>query len=179
MASTHLPSLSDQSSKSSMEPITLSRLSDTPSGEILPNSVNSASSTSSVPIIQCVDKVSTSLPSRLTLTEDHIRASIGFRRVDTLTKELHNLYKDSIVLDKLPPDAVLDMGDLATMRKTPRNTNPVPRPSKIGDVIHMDIVFGPEVSLENIHYGLMFSDRATQMTFIYPLQNLTSYIPQQ
>jgi hypothetical protein len=113
-----------------------------------------------------VDKVSTSLPSRLTLTEDYIQASVGFRRVDTLKSHLHDLYQDSVVLDSLPPDAVLDMGDLAMLCKTPCNTHPVPRPSSLGDVIHMDIVFGPDVSLGNIHYGLMFSDRATRMTFI-------------
>ncbi len=126
-----------------------------------------------------MDKVSTSLPSRLTLTEDYIQASVGFRRVDTLKSHLHDLYQDSVVLDSLPPDAVLDMGDLAMLCKTPCNTHPVPRPSSLGDVIHMDIVFGPDVSLGNIHYGLMFSDRATRMTFIYPLQNLTSDIPRQ
>ncbi len=43
----------------------------------------------------------------------------------------------------------------------------------------MDIVFGPEVSIGNIHYGLLFSDRYSRMTYIYPLQNLTSDIPKQ
>ncbi len=31
-----------------------------------------------VPILMCIDKVSSSLPSRLTLNEDHIRACNGF-----------------------------------------------------------------------------------------------------
>ncbi len=177
MASSSIPSLGDPTEDSSMDSFTLSKLSDTTSKDMISNSDTSASPTSSVPIIRCADKVSTSLPSRITLTEDYIRASVGFRRIDTLKKELQNLYKNSIVLDNLPPDAVLDMGDLATMKKTPRNTTPIPRPSNLGDVIHMDIVFGPDVSLGNIHYGLMFSDRATRMTFIYPLQNLTSDIP--
>jgi hypothetical protein len=45
--------------------------------------------------------------------------------------------------------------------------------------MHMDIVFGPEVSIGNVHYGLIFSDRHSRMTYIYPLQNLTSDIPKQ
>jgi hypothetical protein len=128
----------------------------------------------SVPILRCVDKPSSSLPSRLTLTEDIIRASVGFRCIDTIKHHLQDLYQDTISLDTTPADAVLDMGDLASIRKTPRNTYPVSRPHSFGDVIHMDIVFGPDLSIGNIHYGLLFTDRFNRMTYIYPLQNLTS-----
>ena len=58
-----------------------------------------------------------------------------------------------------PPDATLDIGEFSTIRKSPRNTNPVARPQAFGDVIHMDIVFGPEVAIGNVHYGLLFTDR--------------------
>jgi hypothetical protein len=51
------------------------------------------------------------------------------------------LYQDTISLVLSRPDAVLDMGDLATLKKSPRNTHPVPWPENFGDVIHMDIVF--------------------------------------
>jgi hypothetical protein len=43
----------------------------------------------------------------------------------------------------------------------------------------MDIVFGPEVALANTHYGLLFADRFSWMTYIYLLQNLTSDIVRQ
>jgi hypothetical protein len=43
----------------------------------------------------------------------------------------------------------------------------------------MDIVFGPDISIGNIHYGLLFTDRFNRMTYIYPLQNLTSDIGKQ
>jgi hypothetical protein len=43
----------------------------------------------------------------------------------------------------------------------------------------MDIVFGPDISIGNIRYGLLFSDRFIRMTYIYPLQNLTSDIRKQ
>jgi hypothetical protein len=132
-----------------------------------------------VPILMCIDKVSSSLPSRLTLNEDHIRACIGFRRIDIIKRHLSMLYQDTVQLDSTPRDAVLDRGDLATLRETPRNTTPVPRPVSFGDVVHMDIVFGPEVALANVHYGLLFTDRFSRMTYLYPLQNLTSDIPKQ
>lgn len=132
-----------------------------------------------VPLIRCVDKPSSSLPSRITLNEDFIHASVGFRRIDTMKTYLSTLYHDTIKLDSSPSDAVLDRGDLATIRKSPQNTAPVPRPLSFDDVIHMDIVFAPEVALANTHYGLIFTDRYSQMTYMYPLQNLTTDIIKQ
>ena len=143
------------------------------------NVATEESSNIQVPILRCVNKVSSSLPSRITMNEDYIRACIGFRHIDTIKRHLSSLYQDSVKLDGSPADAVLDQGDLATVRKTPRNTVPVPRSLNFGDVIHMDIVFGPEVALANVHYGLLFTDRHSRMTYIYPLHNLTTDIPKQ
>lgn len=78
-----------------------------------------------------------------------------------------------------PPDAILDPGHFATFKKKDRNTTPVPRPSKFGEVFHIDIVFGPEISMGNVHYGLLCVDRYSRMTYMYPLQNLTSDIQKQ
>jgi hypothetical protein len=105
----------------------------------------------SVPILRCIDKPSSSLPNHITYTEDFLRASVGFRRIDTMKANLQSLYKDTILLDTLPPDARLDDGGFANLRKSPRNITPVPRPLKFGEVMHMDIVFGPDISLGNIH----------------------------
>jgi hypothetical protein len=60
------------------------------------------------------------------------------------------------------------------MRKKDRNTHPVQRPTRFGDLFHIDIVFGPDISIGNIHYGLLFTYRYSRMTYIYPLQNLNS-----
>ncbi len=79
-------------------------------------------------------------------------------------------------MDSLPADPILDTGDFATTRKTPRNTTPVLTPTKFGKVMHMDIVFGPDIALGNIHYGLLFMDRFSCMTYLYLLQNLMSDI---
>ena len=73
----------------------------------------------------------------------------------------------------------MDNGDFHTLRKSAGNTTPVPRPNCFGDIIHMDIVFGPDVSLGNIHYGLVFTDRYSHMTYLYSLQNKTSDIIKQ
>jgi hypothetical protein len=74
---------------------------------------------------------------------------------------------------------VLTPGNLATLKKKPRNTVPVPRPLQFADVMHMDIIFGTDVAVGNIHYGLLFTDHFSRMTYLYPLQKLTSDIPRQ
>lgn len=126
-----------------------------------------------------MDKPSSSLPRIITLSEDYLRASVGFRQTDSIQKYFSALYQDTVKFDSLPADAVLDPGDYATLWKKNRNTTPVPRPSSFGDVIHLDIVFGPEVSIGNVHYALLFSDWYSRMNYIYPLQNLTTDIPKQ
>jgi len=65
------------------------------------------------------------------------------------------------------------------MHKKPHCTKLVPRPECFADNMHMDIIFGPEISVGNVHYDLLFTDRFSQMTYLYPLQNLTTDIPKQ
>ena len=143
------------------------------------SNTNLSSYTVCPPIIRSVDKPSSSIPRTVTVSEDYLRASVGFRKIDTIKQQFGNLYQDTIHIDNLPADAILDPGDYATMRKKNRSTTPVPRPAHFGAVMHMDIVFGPEVAIGNIHYALLFSDRYSRMNYVYPLQNLTTEIPKQ
>jgi hypothetical protein len=45
--------------------------------------------------------------------------------------------------------------------------------------MHVDIVFGTEVAIGDVHYALLFSDRYSRMNYVYSLHNLTSDIPKQ
>jgi hypothetical protein len=156
--------------------------SDEPTDPILLNcfsNTHSSSESNYIPIVRSVDKASSSLPNNVTMSEDFIRASVGFRRIDTIKKCLSTLYLDTIKLDVTPLGAILDSGYLVTMKKKDWNTHPVPRPKNFGDIFHMDIVFDPEIAIGNIHCGLLFRDQFSCMTYLYPLQNLTSDIKKQ
>lgn len=131
------------------------------------------------PIIRAVDKPSSSLPSVMIFSEDFIKSCVGFRKIDMLKCHFHTLYQPSIKLGNTPADVVLDPGNLATMKKKPQSTTLVVHPLYFADVIHMDIVFGLEISVGNIHYGLLFTDQYSRMTYLYPLHNLTTDIPKQ
>ncbi len=80
------------------------------------------------PIIQSVDKPSSSLPKVLTFSEDLLHASVGFRRIDFMKQHLSDLYQHTVRLDSLPVDAVLDEGNFTTLCKKNRNTVPVKCP---------------------------------------------------
>jgi hypothetical protein len=90
--------------------------------------LSSCNSTPFIPIVRSVDKPSSSLPKNIAMSEDYLRSCVGFQRIDTLKRHLTSLYQPSITLDSMPPDAILDPGCLATLRKKDRNTTPVPRP---------------------------------------------------
>jgi hypothetical protein len=62
-------------------------------------------------------------------TEDSIRSSVGFRRINTIKAHLADLYQPTVSLNNLPEDAVLDVGHVTTLPKKPRTTIPVPRPA--------------------------------------------------
>jgi hypothetical protein len=140
---------------------------------------NSQSEPIFIPIVRSVDKASTSLAKKVSMSEDSLRASLGFHWVDSIRHHFLTLYQDTITFNLTPADAVLDNGDFATMHKTDCNTVPVPRPKAFGDVMHINIVFGPEVSLGNVHYGLLITDRYSRMSYVYPLQNLWQDIRKQ
>jgi hypothetical protein len=132
-----------------------------------------------IPIIRSVDKPSSSLPQHITMSEDHLRACVGFRRVDAMKKQFNQLYQSNISLDNTPADAIIDPGFYASIRKKDRNTSPVPRPNHFGDVVHLDIVFESEISIRNIHYDLLCVNRFSRMSYLYPLQNLPGGIHKQ
>jgi len=50
------------------------------------------------------------------MSEDYLRSSSGLRRIDTNKQHLWDLYNPTIRIDYLPPDAIQDPGDFATMR---------------------------------------------------------------
>lgn len=49
-----------------------------------------------IPIVRSVDKASSLLPQNISMTEDFLRACVGFRRVDTLKKNISTLYQSTI-----------------------------------------------------------------------------------
>jgi len=70
-----------------------------------------------VPIMRPVDKPSSSLPDVITMSEDYLRSSLGFRQIATIKQQFSTLYNSTVRLDRSPPDSVLDPGVFATIRR--------------------------------------------------------------
>jgi hypothetical protein len=81
------------------------------------NHTKSSSLDIKCPIVRAVDKASSSLPQTISMSEDFLRQCTGFRRLDTMLSCFSNLYQDTVKLDNTPADAVLDVGNYATLRK--------------------------------------------------------------
>jgi hypothetical protein len=96
-----------------------------PSTDSMDFATSSIVSSVHVPIICSVDKVLFSTSKTVLLSEDFVRASVGFRLIDTLKRNFSQLYQDNVKLDNTLSDAVLDSGDFATMQKKDRNMHPV------------------------------------------------------
>jgi len=72
----------------------------------------------------------------------------------------------------------MDIGEVANLNKTNRTTFPGPIPKVLGDVAHMDIIFGPGTAVGGIKYSLFLVDCAIRHKYIYPLKSLkTDLIP--
>ena len=67
-----------------------------------------------------------------------------------------------------------DPSDMATMPEQRRNTTPLQRPDRFGDVVHIDIFYGSRVAIEGYRYTLWFVDILSKNIEQYPLNSLAS-----
>ncbi len=73
---------------------------------LLPPNTNLPQHTAPIPLIRSVDKPASSLPIMITVSEDFLRASMGFRWIDTVKRHFPSLYSNNLCLDSTPADAV-------------------------------------------------------------------------
>ncbi len=112
----HILQESTQASDLGLETNPLSTI-DHSQQDSLQDDTHISSSTVFSPIVRSVDKPSSSLPHTIRFLEGYLHLSVGFRRIDSMKQHFQNLYQDTIKLDSMPADAVLDLGNYATMRK--------------------------------------------------------------
>ena len=65
-------------------------------------------------------------------------------------------------------DPLLDLGEVATIDRSPQNKTPVPLPTNFGEVVHGDIGYSCTTALQGYKYTLLLVDRATRFKFIFP-----------
>jgi len=121
--------------------------------------------------LQLVDKIIQHAPHIATMLIDQMQKGFGFRNVKSIIKEIQQT-SNNFRLSTLDKEPILDLGEVSTIDKSKRNTNPLDLPKHLGDVVHMDIIFGSNTAINGIKYSLFIVNRATRFKFLYPLKSL-------
>ena len=133
-------------------------------------------SQSTSPRLRPVDTVLQSTPSTVQLTDNDLRQGFGFRNTATISRKLHSFTKKTFSLTVSDAPDILDLGNIATIDKSKRNTTPLTLPQNFGDLVHCDILYGSETSIKGFKYALYLIDKATRFKFVYGLKSLTDVL---
>ena len=117
-----------------------------------------------------------SLPNDVSFTVDQLQRRLGFRNVHHILKQLKQTSKPNFSISSTDLEPIMDLGSMSTVDKSNRNTTPINLPSKFGDVVHMDILYGSATAHGQIKYALYLIDRATRYKSIYPIKDLSTDI---
>mmetsp|Transcript_21148 Transcript_21148/g.26890 ORF Transcript_21148/g.26890 Transcript_21148/m.26890 type:complete len:438 (+) Transcript_21148:1038-2351(+) len=124
------------------------------------------------PALSPADCVSSTRPVTMSYTTEIFQKAVGFRNIHPLLKHMTRVSQNTLHVKDLGTYMVRDPGELATLPKSKRNTNPITKPEKFGDVVHFDIVYGLGTAIGGYRYALWLVDRATRYVFEYPLKTL-------
>ena len=116
------------------------------------------------------DKVPSLTPGHRRLSIHQLHHYIGFRTL----KNWHSLINVGqptidIINYGTPP---LELGDVANIRTSRRNTTPIPCPPNFLDVVHLDIGYGDCKAVEGAKYVILLVDWATRFSWVYALHSL-------
>ena len=148
-------------------------------------SINSLPSTTQIPPsnidpprppIPTEHKSISTFPSQVSFTTDQLKRAFGFRNIESILPHIKATSHSNFSITSIDKEKNLDLGEIATINKSKRNTNPLPLPLHFGDVVHMDIIYGSVTAIEGYRYGLFIVDRPTRSRFIYPMKILKTDI---
>ena len=118
-------------------------------------------------------RVNSSIPKVVTMTRDCLMQSIGFRKPDSIIKNMKHLASTPIRLER-DNNPRIDPGTTASMKASRRNTTPSSPPTSYSDVWHLDIGYGPCTAIGGIKYTLLAVDKHSRYKLVYGLKNLKS-----
>ena len=123
------------------------------------------------PPIRVVDKLIEKAPPTSVFTIDQLKRAFGFRNVTSIIQEL-KATSTNFAISTMDREPIIDIGNAANIDKSPRNTFPNPLPPTLGDIVHIDIIYGAGTAIGGTKYALFAVDKATRHKFMYPMKNL-------
>ena len=89
---------------------------------------------------------------------DH-RQGFGFRNTVSISKHLHSFTQKTFSLTTSDSPDIIDLGEVATIDRSKRNTTPLTLPIRFGDIIHCDILYGSNTAIKGFRYALFLIDK--------------------
>ena len=117
------------------------------------------------------DKVPSFYPKFRCFTIPELHWYIGFRQLKDWTSVL-DVAQPTISFDTSAHDTPLELGDVANIKKSRRNTTPIPRLPAFLVVVHCEISYGDSKAVGGARFCLMLVDWATRYCWIYALKSL-------
>ncbi len=123
------------------------------------------------PTLMSSDKMSNTAPLQSRFTIQQLSRYFGFRSFKNWDT-LHDVCQPNFSFIN-PSENPLELGHVANIKKARSNKTPIDRPSDYLEVVHCDIGYGDSKSIGNgASHCILFVDRATRYTWIYPLKSL-------
>ena len=122
------------------------------------------------------DTVLSSAPLVVPLSTDDLQRGFGFRNVNVLTDNISSITQNSIRINDSGGYRITDLGQVATINKSNRNTKPLTLPPAFGDLVHCDILYGPTIAVLGYKYCLFLVDKATRFKIVYGMKRLTDVL---
>jgi hypothetical protein len=110
-------------------------------------------------------------------SEHQLHGYLGFRNLKNWL-DLKTAGKETIKVTK-GTDRPLELGDVANIRHSRRNTKPVPRPAEYLRTVHMDIRYGDCVSIGGVPLrpSTLCLDHTISMGLRFKVHDSRSYHP--
>ena len=163
--------ISDLHDKGRLLPGHQQLLTDAPSPPTVENATNLPT-----PPLRTHDLPISSLPKDVSFTVDQLQRRFGFRNINNILPQIRETSLPNYSISAQDTEPILDLGNTATIDKSKRNTTPINLPTKFGDVVHMDILYGSATAHGQIKYALYLIDRASRYKAIYPIKDLSNDI---
>ena len=93
-------------------------------------------------------------PTKVILTDDDLRCRLGFQNIHNVTKYIHKFALNTFSHTKNNSPDIIDLGEIATIDKSKRNTIPLRLPQSFVDVIHCDILYGSQTAIKEFRYAM-------------------------
>jgi hypothetical protein len=121
-------------------------------------------------LLSC-DKVPSFYPKTRRFSIPELHRYLGFRQLKDW-RSILDVAQPNISFHTTDTVTPLELGDVANIKQSRRNTLPIPRPNAFFDVVHCDIGYGDCKAIGGARFCLLLVDRATRYFWIYAFKSL-------